>query len=411
MAETDNTGSDYAELDLLVDADQLTLFSVEYMEDAIQGWVSNPANPETILIEANGQMASEVIEAATEIPDEAMVYLGTSVYGFAMDDGAPSRGPATITFAVDTPAVTVYQGTEVSVPHPSGASFLFETDRDAVAPQGGGTVDVILIATEYGSDQNGCFGAGEFQESIDGASAITVQTTTGGTDAEETADYLTRFSTYLSILTARPILPVDFARRAQLNPQVGRAVALDLYQPSTSEGGYGTPRGAATATNVERCVTTVVANEDGSAPSNALMLEVWNDLEANREVNFLNYVIPPGSNGVYTAIDVQAVIRPYPGILDADAIAQAKDQLTQWLSPANWGAVPGAATTSSWAVDNKVRVYEAVDWLNRAPAIFYVVSVQLKKSSDSTWAVGDITLTGAVPMPTVGNVSQITIGS
>jgi hypothetical protein len=411
VADTQNTGSDYTELDLLVDADQLTLFSVEYMEDAIPGWTSQPANPETILIEANAQMASEVIDAATETPDDAMVYLGTTVYGFPINDGAPAQGAATITFAADTPATTVFQGTEISVPHPSGASFIFETDRDAVAPQGGGDVDVIVIASEYGADQNGCFGAGEFQEEVAGVQSIVVNTTTGGLDQETTQDYLSRFSTYLSILTARPILPVDFSRRAQLNPRVGRAVSLDLYQPSNTQGGYGAPRDANTHTNVERCVTTVIAMEDGSLPPDDLMLEVWTDLDANREVNFLTYVIPPGDNGVYTAIDVQAVIRPYPGILDADAIAQAQDQLTQWLDPANWGQVPGAATTSTWATDNKVRVFEAVDWLNRAPAIFYVVSVQLKKSTDPGWAAGDITLTGAVPMPTVGNVNNITIGS
>ena len=127
MSDQSDIGTEYEELDLMLDADQLTLYSIEYMEEAIPGWVSQPANPETILMEANGQMAGEVVAQSATVPDEAMAYLGTSIYGFPLVDGAPSRGNATITFAPTTPATTIYQGTEVVVPHPSGAAYLFET--------------------------------------------------------------------------------------------------------------------------------------------------------------------------------------------------------------------------------------------------------------------------------------------
>jgi hypothetical protein len=413
VSDQSDIGAEYEELDLLVDADQLTLYSIEYMEDAIPGWVSQPANPETIMMEATGQMAGEVAAQAATVPDEAMAYLGTSVYGFPLIDGAPARGTATITFAASTPATMIPQGTEVVVPHPSGVPFVFETDRDITATEGGGTAALSVIASEYGAAQNGCFGPGEFQEDYEGVDSIVVNTTTGGTDPEDPTDYLARFSTYLSILTARPILPIDFARRAQLNPRVERAVALDLYQPSTAEGGYGTPRTASTITNVERCTTVVITAAAGAAPPADLMQEVWTDLDTNREVNFQVYVIPPGANGAYTGIDVRATVRPYPGTSDADAQAQAADQLAQWLNPQNWGVVPGAGAAQDWATDTKVRIYEAVDWLNRAPAIFYVVAVTMKKSTDpvGSFAATDITLTGAVPMPTLGAAPVITIGS
>jgi hypothetical protein len=411
MSDQSDVGTtEYDELPLLVDADQLTIFSMDYMEAALPGWAGQPGNPETIMMEANAQMASEVAAQAVSVPDEAMTYLGTTVYGFPIEDGAPSRGDATITFAVTTPATMVPQGTEVSVPHPSGSTFLFETDRDVTAVQGGGTVPLVVIATEYGSDQNGCFGLAELQEEFDGVESIFVNTTINGLDPEDPTDYLGRFSTYLSILTARPILPVDFSRRAQLNPRVGRAVAIDLYQPSTAEGGYGTPRDGSTHIDVERCVTVVIMSNDGTPPPDDLLLEVWQDLDANREVNFLAYTIPPGENGSYTAIDVRAVVRPYPGVTDDDAIAQAQEQIRQWLDPANWGVVPGTAAAANWAIDNKVRIYEAVDWINRATGVFYVVSVEIKKSTDSTWSTTDITLGGAVPMPTAGNVDDITVG-
>lgn len=401
--------TNYDDLDAIADSDQLTLFSIEYMETAIPGWTSMPGNPETIMMEANGLMASEVVQQALVVPDEAYTYLGTSIYGFPLEDGAPSRGAATITFAADTPATLIPEGAEVAVPHPSGASYIFATDRDVTAIEGGGTVQLDVIATEYGADQNGCFGAGEFQEVYDGVESIIVNTTAFGLDPEDPSDYMGRFSTYLTILTARPILPVDHANRALLNPRVERAVAIDLYQPSNAEGGYGQPRDAASHTNVERCLTTVIMAAGGQPPPDDLLLEVWTDLDANREVNFLEYVISPGENGAYTGIDVRATVKPWPGVTNADAQAEAASMVEQWLDPANRGVAPGAGAGQQWAVDNMVRLYEAVDWINRASSVWYVTSVEMKKSTDSTWAAADITLNGAVPMPKVGADPVITI--
>lgn len=405
-----STQTEYMELDLQMDSDQLTLWSIEYMETAIPGWVSRPGGPETIMMEANGLMASEVIDQASQVPAEAMTYLGVSVYGFPVSDGASSSGAATIEFAVETPATMVPQGAEVAVQHPSGAMYLFEVDRDVWAPEGGGIVSGLsVVAAERGSAQNGCFGVGEFQEAYEGVVNITVTTTVGGRDEEDPLAYLGRFSTFLSIQNGRPILPVDHSNRARLNPRVGRATALNLYQPSDVEGGYGLPRDGASHTNVERCVTTVVTGDGGVAPPEDLLLEVYTDLDENREVNFLVYVLSPGENGVYTPIDVQAEIHPYPGVTDEDAIQMAIDQMNAWLDPAQWGQVPGTTSNVDWAVDDRVRLYEAVDWLNRAVGIHWVQNVMLKKSTDTDWIAGDIVLGGAVPMPTPGENMLFTV--
>src|SRR5215469_183280 len=99
MAENMSIDTEYTDLDLMMDSDQMTLYSIEYMETAIPGWVSRPGSPETIMMEANGQMASEVVEQASQIPSEAMGYLGTTVYGFPVDDGLAASGAASIVFA------------------------------------------------------------------------------------------------------------------------------------------------------------------------------------------------------------------------------------------------------------------------------------------------------------------------
>jgi hypothetical protein len=402
--------TDYIDLGLQMDADTMTLYSIEYMETAIPGWVSRPGGPETIMMEANGQMASEVVEQASGVPDEAMTYLGTSIYGFPVHDGSQAVGAATIEFAPDTPAMYVPQGAQLTLTHPSGAVFLFETDRDVVAPEGGGPVGGLnVIASETGSAQNGCFGEGEFQEVYDGVNKITATTTVNGTDAEDALQYLGRFSIYLAVLNGRPILPVDHAKRALLNPRVLRATGLDLYQPATTEGGYGLPRDDAAHTGVERCVTTVIMGMDGQAPTEELMLEVYNDLASNRETTFLVYVISPGENGVYTEVDVKADIHPYPGITPDDAIQQAIDQMHSWMDPTMWGLVPGTTSHLNWATDDRIRLYEAVEYLNRASGIHWVENVMLKKASDVDWVAVDIFLGGAVPMPRPGPNMEFTV--
>jgi hypothetical protein len=145
--------------------------------------------------------------------------------------------------------------------------------------------------------------------------------------------------------------------------------------------------------------------EDGAPPPDDLLLEVYTDLDANREANFLVYVIPPGANGVYTGIDVKADIHLYPGVTNADGIAQATQAVTDWLNPVNWGQVPGTTTSQTWATDNKVRITEAIEHINRATGVFWVANVQIKKATDpvGSFAAADITLSGAVPMPKLGN--------
>jgi hypothetical protein len=113
---------------------------------------------------------------------------------------------------------------------------------------------------------------------IDGVETVTMAAAaTGGTDEEEADDYLDRLADALSILAPRPILPQDFATLARQIPGVGRAVALDLYQPGTNDniaagqpGGpltvEGTPVNAgAGITPVAKCVTVAITAEGGTA--------------------------------------------------------------------------------------------------------------------------------------------------
>lgn len=402
----------YIQLPLVGDVDSLTETGKDYMESSLgPNWVANPGNPDTVLIEGSGQIAGELIDQAATVPPEALMYIGTSIYGLPTQMGSRAGMSAVITWSPTAGAVSVPAGSEVAVPHPSGGSYIFTTDADNYAPPGGGDVPVNLIALDVGEEQNGSFGASDLVDAALGVSAIVAQPASGGTDDEQPADYLNRLTQYLT-LPRRPVLPEDHVTLALQTPGVGRATAYNLYYPGTTAQAAGLaigdfdkwtppPAPAAAQTNVARCTTVVITGDAGAAPSTDLMNAVYLSLDANREVNFLNFVMKP----VYVGVDVQAVITPYAGTTKADAIAAARASAQQWLSPDEWNASPGVVG-GVWNADTKVRINEAIDWLNRGGGVWYVDAVKLKFSTDSVWLATDLDLTpkGFAVIPTYGTL-------
>ena len=300
----------------------------------------------------------------------------------------------------------------IAVPHSSGDSLVFLTDADAVSIGPGSEVAVGITALEPGETANGAFGTADMIDPVAGVTSIVASAIGGGTDEETDAEYLDRLRSLLTLMAPRPILPGDFALMAESVPGVGRAAAFDLYQAGTDDdpvaastiGGSSSPIAAGPGVDdVERAVTVVVTGEDGAPPSLGLMRAVYNDLDARREVNFLIYVIAPGEAGVYTGVDVRADVHVLPGYDWATVVDNIEASLGEWLNPASWGVDVGALS-SPWAVDTKARLYEAVEWMNRAQGVHWVENVELKRSTQlvGDFAAADLTLPGKAPMPTFG---------
>jgi uncharacterized phage protein gp47/JayE len=401
--------ADYVDLDLVVDATELSNVALDYMADVISGWTPRPANVITVLLEGNGQMAAEALDQASPIPPAVYATIGETVYGITRQVAVPAVATATFTFAADTPAVMVDAQSQLVVPNPSGDPQVFLTDADITAPAGGGDVQVGVTAEEPGAQANGSFGTAELVTDVDGVETITVTQAQGGVDEEDDDTYLDRLTNLLTLLAPRPILPNDFAVLAMQIPGVGRALAIDLYIPGASENPVGdtdAPECDGTPhTNVPRALTIAITDTDGGAPDTALKQRVWETIDAQREVNFLTYVIGP----TYTVIDVQATVVGYPGKIPADVEAAAEAMLAQWLDPANWGTMPGAGGPREWAQNTKARLYEAVDYLNRAQNVFYVTDVQLRGypvgGSPGAWTTADVDMPGAAPLPQAGTLT------
>lgn len=398
--------ADYIELPLIDDPDALLELGVEYLEDAVPGLQARPGNPETVLLEANSQIAAEVVAQAAQVPPIAFAYAGQSLYGIALREAVPATAVATISFAVDVSALTVAAESMLAVPHPSGEPIIVTTDADLIAPAGGGDLAVNVTALDAGAAANGARGASELIEVIDGVEAIDVTELVGGVDEESDEDYLNRLADALTLLAPRPILPGDFAVLARQVEGVGRATALDLYQPGVNDGPpgpVGTPLASNPngATNQPRCVTVAITDEAGQAPTLALMQQVWAELDARREVNFLEFVIAPH----YVTIDVRATVKAYPGRTLADVQQAVEAVIAAWLDPANFGAPTTEAT--DWIADDRVRWSEAIDYLNRADGVAYVVSAEIRKSGGA-YGTTDVLIGGVVGLPRAG-IIEITV--
>lgn len=399
---------EYIELPLTADATALSDLGKDYLSEGIPGWTPRPGNVESVLLEANGQISAELVDQVAQVPPVVFAYYGDWLLGITLREATPAVATVTLTFDAGA-TVTVPAGSMLAAPNPDGETYAFQTDADVRSDAV--TKATTVQALEAGASANGCAGPCVLIDSIAGVATVTMTTAAyNGADEEDGDAYLDRLADALTILAPRPILPQDFATMARQVPGVGRALALDLYQPGTADniaagqpGGpltvEGTPVNAgAGLTPVARCVTTAVTGPDGAPPTQALMHSVWLLLDGTREVNFLAYVIPP----TYTKIDVKATVVRYPGYLDAEVKAATEDMMRTWLNPARWGAETVGEETG-WSLMKSARIYEAVDFLNRAAGVHYVTSVQLALHGGAYGNV-DIALPGAVPLPLVGDL-------
>lgn len=400
----------YLELALQGDVMTLTETGIDYMETSMPGWVSRPSNVETIMIEGIGQIAGELIDQAAIVPPEALAAIGTTIYSIPMLEGQQAVAAAVVTFADD--AVQTYPvDSQVAVPNANGQYYPFKTDRDLVPPVGGGDLLLNLIAQDVGQAQNNSFGTCQLIDEVEGVLTIVATGAANGADPETADRYLDRMTTLLGTLAPRPILPEDHAAMASTVPGVGRVTVLNLYYPGTDMRDDGLAVGdfdkplppkvpaynpALPAIDIPRCTTVCILGTNNGDPTDTLMQNVYEFLDANREVNFLNFVMKP----VATGVDIKAVVVPYPGLTKADAVDGSTTMVQQWLSRAGWGLMPGGEQLG-WATDTKLRLYEVVDYLNRGFATWYCEQVFMKLSSqDNThWAAVDLDLPGVFPIP------------
>jgi hypothetical protein len=294
--------AEYIDPPITTEPDDLAEEAFAYLEEAIPTWLAAPGNLETWLIEANAQLAGELMDVASAVPESIFRYYGESVLGLPPYEAQSATGTTTWT-ANDAAGYTIEAGTLVGIQASGDELLPFEVQDDTViAPGATVAANVIVVAVDPGTDANGLTTNPQVIDPLDWVASITLAGATwGGVDEEDDADYLDRLHELLTLLAPRPILPNDFAVLARTVAGVGRSTAIDLYNP-----------GPPVATNVPRCVTVVVAGDDGNPVGGTIRGNVDALLQSLREVNFLVFVVDP----TYTTINVAFTFTTYPAYND-----------------------------------------------------------------------------------------------
>jgi hypothetical protein len=365
----------------------------DYLEQQVPGWLPAEGNLEAWLIEALAQIAGELRALVALVPDSIFAYYGESILGLPPYPAVQATALTTWT-ANDAAGYQVEAGTVIGVTPPaSPTSYGFSVDLDFTIPAGSTSVSGISCsALEAGAAASGLSGTVEVVDQLSFISGVTLDApTSGGQDAETSDAYLARLSALLTLLSPRPILPQDFAVLAQRTiPEIARAVAIDLYNP-------GPPVDA----NCPRCVSVAICDNGGEPCSPEVKAEADALLQAQREVNFLTFILDP----TYTTVDVSFSVMSYPGYDPADVAARVISALTTYLSPASWGVPPyGDVSARSWINATSVRYLELAEVINRVDGVHYIVTLALA-AGGGTQGQADVALAGVAPMPRPGSIT------
>ena len=385
----------YIEIPVETEPLDLATLAYEYLQDQIDGWLPSPGNLEAWLVEAIAQQAGEVRDLAALVPDAIFEYYGTSILGLPPYDATPAVGSTTWT-ANDSAGYTVNAGALVGITPVGADTIAFQLLADLVIPPGTTTVAAVQVqALEAGAAASEITGVVEPLDNLSFIASVTLDApTSGGVDAEDTDAYLNRLSDLFTLLTPRPILPSDFALLAKnADAAVARATAIDLYNP-----------GPPINTNCPRCVTVALVDVNGDPVPPAVKANVDALLQAQREVNFLVFVIDPA----YTTIDVSAHVVCLPLYQKPDVEALVTTAVQDFLSPANWGVPPQGddARVGSWTNNTVVRYLDLTSVVDGVDGVDYIVDLTFGKQG-SPLAKTDVTLTGTAPLPKAGAIAIV----
>ena len=239
-----------------VETDQDTIAQEVFtaLAAAVPGWQAHDGNLDTWLVESFAEVGAEIRALAADVPASIFTTYGQLVLGIPPQVAVSATGLATIT-ATDAQGYTLDVGATFALARSGDDLVAFATTQEVTIAVGDNSIDnVPFAAVIQGADANGLAGVGQMLDPVIWVQSIDVpQTTAGGVDAETPDVYLDRLTNLLRMVALRPILPQDFAILALQVEGVGRAVAMNLYNPADG-----------TWTNA-RTVTLVLTDDAGNA--------------------------------------------------------------------------------------------------------------------------------------------------
>lgn len=368
----------------------------DYLEGARPGWEANPANLETLIIEALAQPGSDTADLAQAALTSVFRYFGKLVNVPVLDAVAAS-GYADFTMP-DGAGYTIDGGSTIGLRDATGTLQGFVLVDDLVIAAGDTIGSGAIVAEEAGTIGNGLSGVAELVEVPGFVVAAFVSTPTeNGVDAEPDAQYLDRLVEMLTLLTPTPLLADDWAIVARGVAGVYRVAGVDNLKPGPPY--TGTAEDAAAALSI----TVAPVAADGSDVGATILGNVQTYLDSIKGQNWSIYAVNPQRE----AIDVTATVRAWSTDTDlVDFHDRVVEALTALLDPARYGAGPGG-NPIRWKNEPVLRIgalYSAIMGVadvRSVPSLVFGLSGGSLSDTDVTMGAGS-----AIPvLPEVGTIS------
>lgn len=376
---------------IVTEPSELAETGFQYMETINPGWTPLDDQLDVWILNAVARQAAELRDVASDVPTSIFRYFGAKLMNLPPTDNTPATVTVTFT-AINNSGYTIPAGYAAGVRDASGVLWGFATSADVVIPNGATTVaGVVMTATVAGAAASGLGAVNQLMELITASNSVLsvkmAGATSGGQDAEDDDVYLDRLTRDLALQAPRPILPADFVAFALNNPAVFRALALDGYDAVA--GTYGNAR----------TISVALTGDDGLPLTTPYKTAVLANLQSQREVNFLIYVI----DATYTSVDVNYTLGVLPGWNSAAVLAAATLAVQTLLSPVFW-ANSADDSGVDWVNNPTLRYNDLVGTLYKVPGVQYVNSVTFRTGANP-FATTNLTLTGPAPLPIPGIVT------
>ena len=369
-----------------IDTDEQALYddAVATLRALKPGWEPAEGSLDTWILRAAARLASELRDVAADVPAAILRTYGREV--FQLPALEPARATvATSWTAIDNAGHTIPAGTQFTLRDAAGALWAFRTQAEATITAGLTSVSGVLAeAVLPGAASSGLAGTPELIDALAWIAGVALDepATSGGSDGETDSEYLSRLSRLLQIQSDVPILPEDFETLALTVTGVGRALAVDGYDPDDDTTGN------------ERTIAVFVTDPAGANCSGGVRAAVAALLESRREANFVVKAASP----TRTTINVTFTAKALAGYDTATVEAAAESAVAEYLSPALWGAqvLQGDAP---WREMTHVRFLEIASVINAVEGVNYITALTVNGGA------ADIALHSPAGLPAAGTIA------
>jgi hypothetical protein len=385
----------YIELPIELDPEGIIEDIYADLAEKFPGWEPAAGNIETWLIRALVYRAvGPLAELAADAGAEIFQRFGEAIANVPVIEATPATVTSTWTM-IDAAGYTIPAGTQVNIAASGDTQVGFQVVEEVEVMAGATVTDtgeVLLEAVEPGVAGNELTGPASLSDSLSYVvePIVLEAATSGGTDAEEPLDYLARLAATIQTFTSTPIIARDVEIIARNVPGVGRATALDNFDPATDD-----PDDPVTW-NTEKMTTVAVVDPDGEDCSVPVKDEVESLLASRRETNFIFNVIDPTRSTIKVNFQVVAA----PGFAQAEVEANVIAAFTDYLSPAGWGQSPPGDETS-WVNRQTLYYQDLVTLINNQEGVDRYTVLKVAKGA-AALGTANVVLDGPASLPEPG---------